>query len=276
MYGKNMYLSFLNEEIYEDAEFNIEPLDKVGITGVNGAGKTTLFKVILGNIKLDKGTLYTGNKVIGYLPQEVEFTHNENVYEYLLSARPIKKLEDEIAELYIKISDSTDQKYIDKTLKVIAKKQEALETLDYYNYENILLNIIDKMHIDLELLEKNMEELSGGQKSKIAFAHLLYSKSDILLLDEPFSALDYQTRLNVSNDVYHIIKNEGKSAIMVTHDLAEALSLASRIIILSKRPAHVKKIFEVNMDMEPLIRRRDKKFMDYYDVIWKELDNYES
>ena len=100
MYGKNMYLSFLNEEIYEDAEFNIEPLDKVGITGVNGAGKTTLFKVILGNIKLDKGTLYTGNKVIGYLPQEVEFTHNENVYEYLLSARPIKKLEDEIAFLY--------------------------------------------------------------------------------------------------------------------------------------------------------------------------------
>ena len=138
MYGKNMYLSFLNEEIYEDAEFNIEPLDKVGITGVNGAGKTTLFKVILGNIKLDKGTLYTGNKVIGYLPQEVEFTHNENVYEYLLSARPIKKLEDEIAELYTKISDSTDQKYIDKTLKVIAKKQEVLETLDYYNYENII------------------------------------------------------------------------------------------------------------------------------------------
>ena len=88
---------------------------------------TTLFKVILGNIKLDKGTLYTGNKVIGYLPQEVEFTHNENVYEYLLSARPIKKLEDEIAELYTKISDSKDQKYIDKTLKVIAKKQEVLE-----------------------------------------------------------------------------------------------------------------------------------------------------
>ena len=218
MYGKNMYLSFLNEEIYEDAEFNIEPLDKVGITGVNGAGKTTLFKVILGNIKLDKGTLYTGNKVIGYLPQEVEFTHNENVYEYLLSARPIKKLEDEIAELYTKISDSTDQKYIDKTLKVIAKKQEALETLDYYNYENILLNIIDKMHIDLELLEKNMEELSGGQKS------------DILLLDEPTNHLDLETRDYIIN----YLKNYKGMVLIISHDIPFLNSITNKTMYLDK------------------------------------------
>ena len=230
MYGKNMYLSFLNEEIYEDAEFNIEPLDKVGITGVNGAGKTTLFKVILGNIKLDKGTLYTGNKVIGYLPQEVEFTHNENVYEYLLSARPIKKLEDEIAFLYTKISDSTDQKYIDKTLKVIAKKQEVLETLDYYNYENILLNIIDKMHIDLELLEKNMEELSGGQKSKIAFAHLLYSKSDILLLDEPTNHLDLETRDYIIN----YLKNYKGMVLIISHDIPFLNSITNKTMYLDK------------------------------------------
>ena len=230
MYGKNMYLSFLNEEIYEDAEFNIEPLDKVGITGVNGAGKTTLFKVILGNIKLDKGTLYTGNKVIGYLPQEVEFTHNENVYEYLLSARPIKKLEDEIAELYTKISDSKDQKYIDKTLKVIAKKQEVLETLDYYNYENILLNIIDKMHIDLELLEKNMEELSGGQKSKIAFAHLLYSKSDILLLDEPTNHLDLETRDYIIN----YLKNYKGMVLIISHDIPFLNSITNKTMYLDK------------------------------------------
>ena len=230
MYGKNMYLSFLNEEIYEDAEFNIEPLDKVGITGVNGAGKTTLFKVILGNIKLDKGTLYTGNKVIGYLPQEVEFTHNENVYEYLLSARPIKKLEDEIAFLYTKISDSKDQKYIDKTLKVIAKKQEVLETLDYYNYENILLNIIDKMHIDLELLEKNMEELSGGQKSKIAFAHLLYSKSDILLLDEPTNHLDLETRDYIIN----YLKNYKGMVLIISHDIPFLNSITNKTMYLDK------------------------------------------
>lgn len=230
MYGKNMYLSFLNEEIYEDAEFNIEPLDKVGITGVNGAGKTTIFKVILGNIKLDKGTLYTGNKVIGYLPQEVEFTHNENVYEYLLSARPIKKLEDEIAFLYTKISDSTDQKYIDKTLKVIAKKQEVLETLDYYNYENILLNIIDKMHIDLELLEKNMEELSGGQKSKIAFAHLLYSKSDILLLDEPTNHLDLETRDYIIN----YLKNYKGMVLIISHDIPFLNSITNKTMYLDK------------------------------------------
>ena len=243
MYGKNMYLSFLNEEIYEDAEFNIEPLDKVGITGVNGAGKTTLFKVILGNIKLDKGTLYTGNKVIGYLPQEVEFTHNENVYEYLLSARPIKKLEDEIAFLYTKISDSTDQKYIDKTLKVIAKKQEVLETLDYYNYENILLNIIDKMHIDLELLEKNMEELSGGQKSKIAFAHLLYSKSDILLLDEPTNHLDLETRDYIIN----YLKNYKGMVLIISHDIPFLNSITNKTMYLDKT-THKITVYKGNYD----------------------------
>ena len=140
------------------------------------------------------------------------------------------------------------------------------------DYTLVVDNLLKKYDL-WDFRDKYPSSLSGGMKQRVALIRTLALKPDILLLDE---ALDYQTRLNVSNDVYHIIKNEGKSAIMVTHDLAEALSLASRVIILSKRPAHVKKIFEVNMDMEPLIRRRDKKFMDYYDVIWKELDNYES
>ena len=154
-------------------------------------------------------------------------------------------------------------------LELEIKKIKTKENIEY------VISLL-KTYGLYEFKDKYPACLSGGMRQRVALIRTLAINPDILLLDEPFSALDYQTRLNVSNDVYHIIKNEGKSAIMVTHDLAEALSLASRIIILSKRPAHVKKIFEVNMDMEPLIRRRDKKFMDYYDVIWKELDNYES
>lgn len=97
---------------------------------------------------------------------------------------------------------------------------------------------------------------------------------DILLLDEPFSALDYQTRLALSDDIYHIIKQENKTAIMVTHDLAEAISMSDRIIVLSKRPAKIKKIYSIKMTNQssPINNRKCKEFSMYYDKIWRDLD----
>ena len=93
-------------------------------------------------------------------------------------------------------------------------------------------------------------------------------------MDEPFSALDYQTRLSVADDVYKIIKSEKKSAIIVSHDLAEAISLADRVIVLSKRPSVVKNIYEINFENReiPSEVRKSKKFFDYYDLIWKDID----
>lgn len=93
-------------------------------------------------------------------------------------------------------------------------------------------------------------------------------------MDEPFSALDYQTRLKVSDDVYNIIKKEGKTAIMVTHDIAEAISMADKIIILSNRPSKIKKIIDINLENKttPINNRADKKFLTYYNLIWKEID----
>ena len=100
-----------------------------------------------------------------------------------------------------------------------------------------------------------------------------------MLLDEPFSALDYQTRILVSDDVYRIIKNEGKSAIMVTHDISEAISMSDKIIVLSKRPASVKSVHEINLVTEgektPLKTRKVPQFQYYFDILWKELDSYE-
>ena len=116
--------------------------------------------------------------------------------------------------------------------------------------------------------------LSGGMRQRVALIRTLATKPDILLLDEPFSALDYQTRLKVSDDVYNIIKKEKKSAIMVTHDIAEAISMADKIIVLSKRPSIIKKIIDINLTDKstPINNRKAKEFAYYYDLIWKEID----
>ena len=107
----------------------------------------------------------------------------------------------------------------------------------------------------------------------MALIRTLAIKPDILLLDEPFSALDYMSRLVVSEDVANIIKQEKKTVIMITHDIAEALSLADRIIVLSKRPAVIKNIYNINLEgNSPLSRRKAKKFAYYYDLLWKDLD----
>lgn len=97
-----------------------------------------------------------------------------------------------------------------------------------------------------------------------------------MLLDEPFSALDYQTRLVVSDDVYKILKKEGKTAIMVTHDLAEAISMSDKIIVLSKRPSIIKNIYNIELENKsnPIKNRKDSKFSYYYDLIWKDIDHH--
>lgn len=143
--------------------------------------------------------------------------------------------------------------------------------------KNYVRNLLKKY--GLSSFEKSYpKELSGGMRQRVALIRTLAIKPDILLLDEPFSALDYQTRIAVSDDVYKIIKEEKKTAIMVTHDLEEAVSVANKVVVLSKRPATVKNIYEIKINDEllPSKRRKDEKFNDYYNEIWKDLDHYES
>ena len=125
-----------------------------------------------------------------------------------------------------------------------------------------------------DFIYKYPKELSGGMKQRVALIRTLAIKPDILLLDEPFSALDYQSRLSVSDDVYNIIKKEKKTVIMITHDIAEAISLSDKIIVLSKRPSIVKKIYDIEMENKstPINNRKCKEFGDYYDKIWRDLD----
>ncbi|RDY22690.1 ATP-binding cassette domain-containing protein, partial [Romboutsia maritimum] len=122
-------------------------------------------------------------------------------------------------------------------------------------------------------------ELSGGMRQRVALIRTLSVNPDILLLDEPFSALDYQTRLLVSDDVYKIIKNENKSTILVTHDISEAISMSDQVAILSRRPATIKNIYDIELHMDsektPLKTRKVPDFQKYFDILWKELDTYE-
>lgn len=119
-------------------------------------------------------------------------------------------------------------------------------------------------------------ELSGGMRQKVALIRTLALNPKILFLDEPFSALDYQTRLNVCDEIHQIIKLEGKTVIMVTHDIGEAISTSNRIIVLSKRPSVIKREIEISFKNDPLTpfnRRKESEFKNYFDLLWKELDD---
>lgn len=154
-------------------------------------------------------------------------------------------------------------------------------------YENIMLPKKFKYNIDekyvikmlgkynlLDFKDKLPNSLSGGMKQRVAFIRTLVTKPKILLLDEPFSALDYQTRLILENDIYDLIKKEKITTVIVTHDISEACALADRIVVLTKRPGSIKNIYDIKLKNKsnPLNNRTDEKFNYYFNLIWKELD----
>ena len=132
----------------------------------------------------------------------------------------------------------------------------------------------DELRMGYDFAYKYPRNLSGGMRQRVALIRTLAINPDILLLDEPFSALDYQTRLAVSDDVWKIIKKEKKTTIMITHDVAEAISMADRVVVLSNRPARVKSIYNIEMKNKgtPIGNRNKEEFKEYYDKIWKDID----
>ena len=139
--------------------------------------------------------------------------------------------------------------------KALTFAEELLKKYDLYNFKN-----------------KKPRQLSGGMRQRVALIRTLVLNPSLLLLDEPFSALDFQTRLNVCDDVYQIIKSEEKTALLVTHDISEALSMSDKIVILSPRPATVKKQLELNFEgSTPLKKREAENFGKYFELIWRNL-----
>lgn len=225
-----MNLAFGVETIYENAEFLVQDQDKVGIVGVNGAGKTTLFRILRKEMQLDSGTISYGNSRIGYLPQEIILEDATcTVLQYLQSGRPIKELEAELETIYTALETAGVDEQA-SLLDRMSKIQESLEYYDYYEADYILHNLIQNMQIDSNLLEMQVADLSGGQKSKMAFAHVLYSKPEILLLDEPTNHLDISTKDFITN----YLKNYKGMVLIISHDIDFLNQIINRIMHIDK------------------------------------------
>lgn len=229
----------------KDFSYTFEKGHFTSIVGPSGCGKSTLLSIICGLEKASSGTIYMDNSIlttknhnIGYMLQR----------DYLLDWRTIYK--NVLLGLEIR--------------KTLNKGSE-----EYANF------LFEKYGL-AEFKNKYPSQLSGGMRQRVALIRTLAIKPDVLLLDEAFSALDYQTRLSVTEDVYRIIKAENKVTIMVTHDIPESISMSDEVIILSKRPSTIQKVYEVDFEMEnrtPLTCRDNPKFSQYFEKVWKELND---
>lgn len=228
----------------KDFSYKFENGEFVTLLGPSGCGKSTLLSIIAGlespssgNVLLNGIDITNKRSNIGYMLQK----------DYLLEWRTILK---------------------NVILGLEIKKELTNENVEYAK------KLLETYGLS-DFIDKYPSQLSGGMKQRVALIRTLATKPEILLLDEAFSALDYQTRLDVSTDVYRIIKSENKSTIMVTHDIPEAISMSDKIIILSHRPATIKNIHEIKFDIKnrnPLNCRDHPDFRKYFDTIWKELN----
>ena len=237
----NLYKSYytLKDElkVLDNISFKVYENDFIGIIGPSGCGKSSILNILA---KLDNefnGDLkYRDNIKIGYMLQEDALFDWLNIYENAIIGLKIKKI-------------------LNK------------ENVRYVN------NLLMKYNL-YEFKNKYPCELSGGMKQRLALIRTLAIKPDILLLDEPFSRLDLITRLEISDDVYNIIKKEKKTTIIISHDIAECISLCDRVAIMSRRPGTIKNIYNIDLINKtlPSNNRNDEKFYYYYDVLWKEID----
>ena len=224
--------------------FHLLPGEFLAIVGPSGCGKSTLLNLIAGLLEPEEGSItIIGRPVssqscrIGYMLQKDHLLEWRTIYKNILLGLEIRR---------------------ERSRERLNDIEEMLRTYGLDKFRNAYPS-----------------QLSGGMRQRAALIRTLALKPELLILDEPFSALDYQTRLSVSDDIGRILRAEKKPAILVTHDIAEAISMADRIVVLSARPATVKKIIPIDFSMKnrtPLECRNAPEFKDYFNLIWKELN----
>lgn len=231
-------------EAIKNISFTVDLGEFISIIGPSGCGKSTLLNIISGLAKPSKGEVKYKGKVVKDNLDRVGYMFQR---DYLF---PWLTVKDNVL-LGLKIKGLLNKDSIEFAEKLI--KRYGLK-----KFEN-----------------HKPQELSGGMKQRVALIRTMALKPEILLLDEPFSALDYQTRLNITNDVYEIIKDQGKTTIMVTHDIGEAIVMSEKVIVLSKRPAVIKKIQTINFNknqLTPFEKRSEKEYNEYFSALWEEFD----
>ena len=214
----------------------------ISIVGPSGCGKSTILSLIAGILKPTSGEILIKNKKItsagsmtGYMFQRDNLFEWINIWKNLTIGLSFKKR-----------NTAKNKKYI----------KELVEKYGLSGFE-----------------KHHPNQLSGGMRQRVALIRTLSLRPEVLLLDEPFSALDYQTRLSVQDDIFNIIKTEQKTAILVTHDISEAIAMSDKIIVLTNRPGTIKKIINVNFDntLTPFERRKQKEFNHYFNEVWEQL-----
>lgn len=230
-----------------DISFDVRDGEFFAIVGPSGCGKSTLLSLLCGLISPEEGEILIdgigrrdSDAAIGYMLQRDHLFEWRSIYDNVSLGLEIQKRLDEEA------------------------KEELRNMLDTYGLS--------------KFKESKPAQLSGGMRQRAALIRTLALKPDILLLDEPFSALDYQTRLEVCDDISTIIRTQKKTAVLITHDLSEAISAADRILVLSSRPGRVKTILEIHFDKafdRPLLRRNAPEFSAYFNQLWKELKTHD-
>ena len=233
----------------ENLSFTVNPGEFIAIVGPSGCGKSTLLSMIAGlihpasgNILLNGSSVTNSSSRIGYMLQKDHLFEWRSVLSNILLGLEILK----------RVDDTS--------------RAKAMEMLKTYGLD--------------AFADAKPSQLSGGMRQRAALIRTLVLEPDLLLLDEPFSALDYQTRLTVADDIWSILKKEQKTAILVTHDLAEAISMADRVLVLSSRPGRLLKDLPLHFeDLEtdsPVNRRNAKEFKSYFNLLWKELNDHAS
>ncbi len=227
-----------------DVNFSLAEGEIASLVGPSGCGKSTLMSIIAGIIAPTKGSILIAGEEIRGISPHIGYMLQRDL---LLEWRTI---------------------FENVTLGLEIQKKLTPENIAYAKEMMITYGLG-------EFMDKYPNQLSGGMRQRAALIRTLAVKPKLLLLDEAFSALDYQTRLAVTEDVHRILKKENKTTLIVTHDIPESISMSDKVIVMSKRPGSVSAIHEIEFEREystPLSRREDAKFTKYFNLIWKELD----
>lgn len=231
-------------EAVKNVNFTVNEGEFVSIIGPSGCGKSTILSIVAGLENKSNGKIYIDgveteglSTKIGYMLQKDSLLEWRTIYNNVLFGLEITHKKTKENEEYVR---------------------ELLKKYNLYEFK-----------------DKYPTQLSGGMRQRVALIRTLAIRPEILLLDEAFSALDYQTRIMVTKDIYKILKNENITTVMVTHDISEAISMSDKVVVLTKRPATVKKIQTIDFEIEnrdPMNCRKSPKFSQYFDSLWKELD----
>jgi NitT/TauT family transport system ATP-binding protein len=227
-----------------EVSFDLREHEILAVVGPSGCGKTTIFNIIAGLIEPTQGSVHVQEKLVqgatgqvGYMLQKDMLLPWRTVIENVILGLEVRGVSDKVA------------------------REKAMQLIEAYG---------------LKGFENNRPAtLSGGMRQRVAFMRTLAFDPDVILLDEPFSALDFQTRILLQGEVMKIIRERGKSAILVTHDISEAITMADRVLVLSHRPSYVKKIYNIELslsDRDPVHVRKNLDYQKYFDQIWTDLD----